>query len=172
MKRARAGLGSRSIKRLSHIARDGSVEMVDVAHKPVTTRIAVAEAEVRMKPAALQLLKKGATKKGDALVTAQIAGILAAKRTSLIIPLCHTLTLTHIDVTCTIVGRDRVRVRCAAACSGQTGVEMEALTGAAVAALTIYDMCKAADRAMSIERVELVEKAGGKSGRFQRSKRA
>ena len=146
--------------------------MVDIARKPVTTRIAVAEAVVRMKPAALRLLKEGTARKGDALVTAQIAGILAAKRTSHIIPLCHPLTLTHIDVSCTIEGSDRVRIRCAAACSGKTGVEMEALTGAAVAALTIYDMCKAADSAMSIERVELVEKTGGKSGHFQRSKRA
>ncbi len=168
----RVGRGSRSPKRLSHLARDGSVKMVDVAGKPVTTRIAVAQAEVRMKPAALALLKKGTTKKGDALVTAQIAGILAAKRTSHIIPLCHPLTLTHIDVSCTIEGSNRVRIRCAAASSGQTGVEMEALTGAAVAALTIYDMCKAADRAMSIERVELVEKSGGKSGHFQRRARA
>lgn len=172
MKSSQLKRGSRTRKGLSHLARDGSVKMVDVARKPITTRVAVAEAEVRMQPAALRLLKEGISKKGDVLVTAQIAGILAAKRTAQIIPLCHPLTLTHIDVACTIVGSDRVRIRCAAACSGQTGVEMEALTGAAVAALTIYDMCKAADRAMTIERVQLVGKSGGKSGRFQRNARA
>jgi cyclic pyranopterin monophosphate synthase len=154
--------------RLSHVKRDGSVRMVDVSPKPATARVAVAEASVRMKPAALHLIRQGLSRKGDVLVTAQIAGILAAKKTANIIPLCHPLALSHIDVACEIVGNTRVRIRCTAACSGQTGVEMEALTGAAVAALTIYDMCKAADRAMSIERIELVEKMGGKSGRFRR----
>jgi cyclic pyranopterin monophosphate synthase len=169
-----ARLSSRSAKRphLSHVARDGSVAMVDVAAKKVTARFAVAEAEIVMAPHALRLIRAGAAKKGDVLVTAQIAGILAAKRTAQLIPLCHPLPLTKIDVHCTPVGSDRVRVRCEAACSAQTGVEMEALTGCAIAALTIYDMCKAADRGMVIERLALVEKAGGKSGHYRRTARA
>jgi len=154
--------------RLSHLDRRGSVRMVDVGHKAATQRTAVAEADVRMQPSALRLVRAGLSKKGDIFVTAQIAGILAAKKTAQIIPLCHPLTLTNIDVACTIAADDRVHVECTVACAGQTGVEMEALTGAAVAALTIYDMCKAADRAMTIERLELVSKEGGKSGRFQR----
>lgn len=172
MKRRSSVQRSPSPKRLSHVGRNGSVKMVDVGSKPTTTRTAIAEATVRMNPAAARLIKKGMAKKGDVFVTAQIAGILAAKRTSLIIPLCHPLSLTNIDITCALAGNDRVRIRCAVTCSGKTGVEMEALTGAAVAALTIYDMCKAVDRAMSIERVELVEKAGGKSGRFRRREHA
>jgi cyclic pyranopterin monophosphate synthase len=154
--------------RLSHVKRDGSVKMVDVSAKPATARVAIAQASVRMKPAALRLIRQGLSRKGDVLVTAQIAGILAAKKTAQIIPLCHPLALSHIDVACEIVGSTQVQIQCTAACNGQTGVEMEALTGAAVAALTIYDMCKAADRAMTIEGIELVEKTGGKSGRFRR----
>jgi cyclic pyranopterin phosphate synthase len=155
--------------RLSHVKGDGSVAMVDVAGKEVTQRFAIAEAEIVMAPRALRLISTGAAKKGDVLVTAQIAGILAAKRTAQLIPLCHPLPLTKIDVRCEPHGSDRVRIRCSAGCTGQTGVEMEALTGAAVAALTIYDMCKAADRGMVIERLALVEKAGGKSGHYRRA---
>jgi cyclic pyranopterin monophosphate synthase len=153
---------------LSHVARDGSVAMVNVAKKGATSRFAIAEAEVVMAPRVLRLITSQAMKKGDVLVTAQIAGILAAKNTAQLIPLCHPLPLTHIDVRCEVQGHDRVRVRCTAACNAQTGVEMEALTGAAVAALTIYDMCKAADRGIVIERLALVEKAGGKSGHYRR----
>jgi len=153
---------------LSHVARDGSVAMVDVAEKAVTSRFAVAQAEVVMAPRVLRLIMSQSMKKGDVLVTAQIAGILAAKNTSQLIPLCHPLPLTHIDVRCEAQSPDRVRVRCTAACNAQTGVEMEALTGAAVAALTIYDMCKAADQGIVIERLALVEKAGGKSGHYRR----
>jgi cyclic pyranopterin monophosphate synthase len=142
--------------------------MVDVAAKDTTARAAVAEAEIRMTPATLRLISSGAAKKGDVLVTAQIAGILAAKRTAQLIPLCHPLALTNIDVRCTPVSNDRIHIRCSAACNGPTGVEMEALTGAAVAALTIYDMCKAADRGMVIGRLQLVEKTGGKSGHYKR----
>lgn len=155
-------------KSLSHVAPDGSVRMVDVAAKPVTQRQALAEAIVRMAPPALRLIEQGAAKKGDVLATAQIAGILAAKNTAQLIPLCHPLTLTHVDVRCAVRGRDRVEIRCSAATSGKTGVEMEALCGAAVAALTIYDMCKAADRGMVIERLRLLEKSGGRSGHFRR----
>jgi cyclic pyranopterin phosphate synthase len=143
--------------------------MVDVARKPVTERRAVAEAIVRMSAAALRLIKQRTAKKGDVLVTAQIAGILAAKRTAQLIPLCHPLPLSHVDLTCAPQGKHRIHIRCSAACSGQTGVEMEALTGAAIAALTIYDMCKAVDRGMVIERLQLVEKTGGKSGHFRRN---
>ena len=142
--------------------------MVDVAHKDVTARRAVAQAEVRMRPATLRLIKSGAAKKGDVLVTAQIAGILAAKRTAQLIPLCHPLPLTNVDVRCTPAGEDRINILCSVACSGKTGVEMEALTGAAIAALTIYDMCKAADREMVIGSLQLLEKRGGKSGHYRR----
>jgi cyclic pyranopterin monophosphate synthase len=171
VRRAKTRKAKRAAPKLSHVARDGTVRMVDVGAKPVTQRVAVAQAEVSMRPEALALVRRGAAKKGNVLVTAQIAGILAAKRTAQIIPLCHPLSLTHLDVHCRIVGDDRIVVRCTVACSGQTGVEMEALTGAAVAALTIYDMCKSADRAMKIERVMLLEKAGGKSGSFKRGRR-
>lgn len=154
--------------KLSHLRRDGTVVMVDVGGKAVTSRVAVAEAEIRMAPAALRRITSGMAKKGDVLVTAQIAGILGAKRTAQLIPLCHPLALTNVDVRCTPHGGDRIRIRCSAACNAPTGVEMEALTGAAIAALTIYDMCKAADRGMVIERLQLVEKAGGKSGHYRR----
>ena len=159
---------ARPARALSHVGRDGSVAMVDVARKPVTARFAVAEAEIVMAPHVLRLITSRAAKKGDVLTTAQIAGILAAKNTAQLIPLCHPLPLSKIDVRCDAQGRDRVRIRCTAACNARTGAEMEALTGAAVAALTIYDMCKAADRGMVIERLALVEKAGGKSGHYRR----
>lgn len=159
---------SNASRGLSHVTRDGSVRMVDVGRKQVTARMATAEAEVRMKPAALRKLRAGVAKKGDVFGAAQIAGTLAAKRTAELIPLTHPLMLTHVHVQCSVEGLDLVRVRCSAACSGQTGVEMEALTGAAVAALTVYDMCKSADRSISIEKLQLVEKMGGKSGHFRR----
>jgi cyclic pyranopterin phosphate synthase len=142
--------------------------MVDTSAKPNTSRTAIAEAVVRMAPDARRALKSGALKKGDALAAARIAGVLAAKRTAELIPLCHPLALTDIDVKPEFVGRDRVRITCSVACIGPTGVEMEALTGAAIAALTIYDMCKAMDRGITIESVRLLEKAGGASGRWRR----
>ena len=142
--------------------------MVDTSAKPSTARTAIAEAMVRMAPAARRALKDGSLKKGDAPAAARIAGVLAAKRTAELIPLCHPLALTDIDVGLEFVGRDRVRVTCSTSCVGPTGVEMEALTGAAIAALTIYDMCKAMDRGITIESVRLLEKAGGASGRWRR----
>jgi cyclic pyranopterin phosphate synthase len=157
---------------LSHVKRDGSVAMVDVADKDITSRFAVAQAEVVMAPRVLRMITSGNLKKGDVLVTAQIAGIMAAKQTANLIPLCHPLPLTKIDVRCEPHGNDRILIRCTAECVAQTGVEMEALTGAAVAALTVYDMCKAADRGIVIERLALVEKAGGKSGHYRRETRA
>jgi cyclic pyranopterin phosphate synthase len=144
--------------------------MVDVGAKPVTARTAVAQVEVVMSPKAQALIRAGAAKKGDVLTTAQIAGMLAAKRTAQLIPLCHPISIAHIDVRCEPRGDDRIQIRCSVASEGRTGAEMEALTGCAVAALTIYDMAKAADRSMTIERLMLVEKTGGKSGHYRRSK--
>lgn len=144
--------------------------MVDVGAKPATQRRAIAQAVVRLAPAAVRALQTGTIAKGDALTTAQIAGIAAAKRTSELIPLCHPLQLTHVGVTLKISPQRSVTIRCEVACVGSTGVEMEALTGAAVAALTLYDMCKAVDRAASIERLQLIEKRGGKSGVFKRAR--
>ncbi len=159
----------RSSRAISHVGADGSIAMVDVSAKRPTVRAAVAEAFLRMAPAALNALKTHALKKGDALGAAQIAGTIAAKRTSELIPLCHPLALTHVAVRCSIEN-DGVSVRCSASCIGPTGVEMEAMTGATIAALTIYDMCKSADRGMTIERVQLIKKSGGKSGAYRRRK--
>jgi cyclic pyranopterin phosphate synthase len=139
---------------LSHVDETGAVHMVDVGGKPVQQRRAVARATVRMAPATAARLRK--LPKGDALATAQLAGIMAAKRTAELIPLCHPLPLTHVDVTLE-VGEDRVEIRAEAATAAQTGVEMEALTAASVAALTVYDMAKAVDKAMTFD-VALVEK--------------
>ena len=140
---------------LSHVDESGNVRMVDVGGKPQQRRRAVARATVRMQPATAASLRN--LPKGDALATAQLAGIMAAKRTAELIPLCHPLPLSHVDVTLE-VGEDRVDIRAEAATTAQTGVEMEALTAASVAALTVYDMAKAVDKGMSFE-VELVEKA-------------
>jgi len=142
--------------------------MVDTSGKPSTARIATAEAVIRMTPAARRALKAGSLKKGDALAAARIAGILAAKRTADLIPLCHPLALNDIDVAIEFSGRDAVRITCSASCSGPTGVEMEAMTGVSIAALTVYDMCKAMDRGITIESIRLLEKAGGASGRWRR----
>jgi cyclic pyranopterin phosphate synthase len=121
-----------------------------------------------MSPQALRALRAGSIAKGDVLTTAQIAGISAAKRTSELIPLCHPLALTHVALTFELRAPRTVHIRCETACTGATGVEMEALTGAAVAALTIYDMCKAVDKRMSIDALRLLEKSGGRSGVFKR----
>ncbi len=139
--------------------------MVDVGHKPDTERIAVAAGEVRMKPETLALIRAGAMKKGDVLTTAQLAGIMAAKRTAELIPLCHPLPLSHIEVNCEL--RDDlpgVAITATVRTTGKTGVEMEALTAVSVAALTIYDMAKAAEKTMQITNVHLLEKHGGMSG--------
>jgi len=155
-------------KKLSHVKPDGSVRMVDVGRKRASVRAATAEATVRMNAAAHRALKAGTLIKGDALATAQIAGILAAKRTAELIPLCHPIPLTHVDVAIRLRGRDAAVITCTARCVGQTGVEMEAMTGACVSALTLYDMCKALDRGISVESVRLIEKSGGKSGPYRR----
>jgi cyclic pyranopterin phosphate synthase len=152
--------------RLSHVDARGHVRMVDVSGKPVTLREAVARGRVEMSREALRQVGSGAVKKGDPLQTARLAGIMAAKRTADLIPLCHPLPLTHANVTLTPVANGyeiEARVRTEA----QTGVEMEALTAVAVAALTIYDMVKAVDRAMRITGVRLIEKRGGQSGEYK-----
>jgi cyclic pyranopterin monophosphate synthase len=140
---------------LSHVDESGSVRMVDIGDKPLSRRRAVAHAEVRMSPGTTDQLRD--LPKGDALATAQLAGIMAAKRTSELIPLCHPLPLSSVEVALD-VGEDAVAITAAAETTAQTGVEMEALTAATVAALTIYDMCKAVDKAMTITDVRLLEK--------------
>ena len=143
--------------------------MVDVTGKEPTHRVARAEAFVMMSPSTLKLLRGNALPKGNALETARIAGIQAAKKTSDLIPLCHPLPLTHVDVSITIV-RGGVRLESTASTKAETGVEMEALAAAAIAALTLYDMCKAVEKGISIEKVRLLEKTGGKSGHWVRKK--
>lgn len=139
--------------------------MVDVGHKPETERLAIAAGEVRMKPETLALIRAGQIKKGDVLTVAQLAGVMAAKRTAELIPLCHPLPLTHIDVTCELKDDlPGVTIRASVRTTGKTGVEMEALTAVSVAALTIYDMAKAAEKTMVIGNLRLVEKHGGQSG--------
>ena len=140
--------------------------MVDVSDKPVTAREAVARGRITMSREALRLIRAGAIKKGDPLQTARLAGIMAAKQTSALIPLCHPLNLSHIDVTLTAV-RDGYRIEARVRTTERTGVEMEALTAVAVAALTIYDMVKAVDKAMVIGEVRLIEKRGGRSGEYR-----
>jgi cyclic pyranopterin phosphate synthase len=150
---------------LSHLDAAGNARMVDVSHKPDTDRTAVAAGEVIMRPETLALIRAGQIKKGDVLTVAQIAGVMAAKRTSDLIPLCHPLPLTHIDVRCEL--RDElpgIAITATARTTNKTGVEMEALTAVSVAALTIYDMAKAVEKTMRITNVHLVEKHGGLSG--------
>ncbi|OHC28768.1 MAG: molybdenum cofactor biosynthesis protein C [Pseudomonadales bacterium RIFCSPHIGHO2_02_FULL_60_43] len=151
---------------LTHLDAQGRANMVDVSDKALTVREAVAEALVRMRPQTLQMITQGDHPKGDVFAVARIAGIQAAKKTSDLIPLCHPLMLTSVKVELTPEGADVVRITARCKLTGQTGVEMEALTAASVAALTIYDMCKAVDRGMVIESVRLLEKVGGKSGHF------
>ena len=153
------------MKKLSHFDSAGSPRMVDVSAKPATLRTARAHAFVRLAPAVLRQLPRNP--KGDALEIARIAGIAAAKRTSDLIPLCHPLMLTHADVVVT-PEKKGVRIVSTATTTGQTGVEMEALTAAAVAALTVYDMTKALDKSIEIQDLYLLEKTGGKSGDFCR----
>jgi cyclic pyranopterin phosphate synthase len=165
VKKSKRALDART--RLSHVGASGDVRMVDVSEKPVTTREAVARGRITMSPEAIRQVRSGAVKKGDPLQAARLAGIMAAKQTAHVIPLCHPLPLSHAGVTLTPLpdGYDiEARVRTTA----QTGVEMEALHAVAVAALTIYDMIKAVDKRMVISDIRLVEKRGGQSGYFQR----
>ena len=152
---------------LTHLDSNGNARMVDVSDKSITERIAVASAQVSMRAETLEMVISGNHKKGDVLTIAKIAGIQAAKQCSSLIPLCHPLALTSIDVILTIDEKSsliNIESRCKV--SGQTGVEMEALTAASVAALTIYDMCKAVDRGMTISNIKLLHKSGGKSGSY------
>lgn len=151
--------------KLTHLDESGQVRMVDVADKAETERIAVAKGEVQMQPTTLDLIRAGTMKKGDVLTVAKIAGIMGAKRTSELIPLCHPLALTKIDVDLTLDDSiPGIIITATAKTVGKTGVEMEALTAVSVAALTIYDMAKAAEKTMKIQNIRLVEKHGGKSG--------
>lgn len=154
-----------SSPRLTHLDQTGAAHMVDVGDKAVTTREARAEGRVVMKPETLALIRDGLAKKGDVIATARIAGIMAAKKTHELVPLCHPLLLTKVAVDIEIDEKlPGLQVTALARVSGQTGVEMEALTAVSVACLTIYDMAKAVDRGMRIEGVRVVEKSGGKSG--------
>ncbi len=153
------------MSKLSHIDSTGRARMVDVGDKPVTERMAVAKGEVHMKRATFDLIRDGQIKKGDVLTVAQIAGITAAKRTSDLIPLCHPLPLSKVDVDLALdESLPGVGITATVKTSGKTGVEMEALTAVSVAALTIYDMAKAAEKTMKIQNIRLVEKRGGQSG--------
>ena len=164
--------GRKPAAALSHLDARGNARMVDVSGKVETAREAVAEATVVMDAATWALAAAGKAAKGDVLDTARLAGIMAAKRTPDLIPLCHPLLLSQVDLTfaASPAARDKValRILAVARCSGQTGVEMEAMTAASVAALTVYDMCKAVDRWMTIREVRLLEKRGGKSGMVRR----
>ncbi len=154
-------------KTLTHLNERGEAHMVDVADKDVTTRIAVAEGFVSMLPETLALIEEGNAKKGDVLATARLAGIMAAKRTHELIPLCHPLALSQVTVDFQL-SKDPagIAVTAMAKVSGKTGVEMEALTAVSLACLTIYDMVKAVDRGMSFSGIRLIEKSGGRSGRY------
>jgi cyclic pyranopterin phosphate synthase len=154
---------------LTHFNESGEAHMVDVGNKAITDRVAVTEGYIEMQADTLRLVAEGGHKKGDVLAIARIAGIMAAKKTADLIPLCHPLPISHVSVDFQIEAeRQRIRCQCTVKTSGQTGVEMEALTATQIALLTIYDMCKAVDRGMVIQSVQLLEKAGGKSGHWQR----
>ena len=152
---------------LSHIDEQGRVAMVDTSAKQASARRAVASARVLMSPGTVEAVRARRTPKGDPLETARVAGIMAAKRTAELIPLCHPLPLTHVEVRAEL-DDEGVRIEAEAATTAQTGVEMEALTAAAIAALTVYDMCKAVERGITITDVRLEEKTGGKSGAWKR----
>jgi cyclic pyranopterin monophosphate synthase len=156
-------------KQLTHIDSQGRARMVDVTQKAATSRRAVAEAFIRLSRPTVSLLRRGKLPKGNALETARLAGILAAKRTPDLIPLCHPLLLTHVDVEAEL-RREGVHFLASVSCTGSTGVEMEALTAASVSALTLYDMVKAVEKGAIIETIQLLEKSGGKSGLYQRKR--
>ena len=154
-------------KTLTHFDKKGDAHMVDVSSKDVTERVAIAKGSVKMKRATLDLVRKGKAKKGDVLAVARLAGIMGAKRTSDLVPLTHPLELSSVavDLACNIA-RNAVDITATCKLKGRTGVEMEALTAVAVAALTVYDMLKSVDRGMRVEAIRLVHKSGGKSGTF------
>ena len=160
---------------LTHIDENGDVRLVDVSQKAATERVAVAEGFISMKPETLALIVEGKAAKGDVLACARVAGVMAAKKTSELIPMCHPLNITKAKVECAPAtdgeradGRVGIHVTCTCGVTGKTGIEMEALTAASVACLTIYDMCKAVDRGMEISEVRLLKKDGGKTGLWLR----
>lgn len=155
---------------LTHIDKNGDAIMVDVSQKEATERMAVAHAILKMKPATLALILAGNISKGDVFACARVAGIMASKRTAELIPLCHPIPLTNVSVAIEPRLPDLVEITATAKCNYVTGVEMEALCAASLAALTIYDMCKSVDRTMEIINIHLISKSGGKSGEFKRSK--
>ncbi len=158
---------------LTHFTDEGAAHMVDIGAKRVSWRMAVAGGSISMRPETLALVKQGGHKKGDVLGIARTAGIMAAKKTAELIPLCHPLCLTHINIELSVnEARSAVQCQCRAETEGKTGVEMEALTAVQISLLTIYDMCKALDRGMIMSDIRLLEKAGGKSGHWQGDQRA
>ncbi|MEW6586919.1 MAG: cyclic pyranopterin monophosphate synthase MoaC [Nitrospirota bacterium] len=159
------------MKKLTHLDEQGRARMVDVTGKPVTQREAVARCSIIMKPETLLLIQDKKVPKGDVLAVARVAGIMGAKKTSELIPMCHPLNISSVTVDFTLHGKEgRIDVESRVKVTGQTGVEMEALTSAAVTALTVYDMCKAVDKEIVISDIMLMEKKGGKSGLFRRAK--
>lgn len=157
----------RATASFTHLDARGSVRMVDVGDKAATARAAIAQGTIRLAPAAITRLQRGEIAKGNVLAVAKAAGVMAAKRTAELIPLCHPLLLEHVEIEFA-VRRDRIEITSSVRLQGKTGAEMEALTAVAVAALTIYDMCKAVDRGMQIDAVRLLEKRGGRSGHYRR----
>ena len=157
------------MSKLTHLDESGAARMVDVGAKDITARVAVAEGLIRMQPETLRLIIEGGHKKGDVLAVARVAGIMAAKKTAELIPLCHAIPLTAVDIELTIdEKRSAVFCRATVRTQAQTGVEMEALTAVEIALLTIYDMCKAVDRGMTLTDIGLISKSGGRSGDWRR----
>lgn len=156
---------------LTHLNRDGEARMVDVGNKEVTERVAVAEGRITMSPETLELIRTAGSRKGDVLAVARVAGIMAAKKTSELIPLCHPLMLTNVEIALDLEQEEQsVVCRATARTTERTGVEMEALSAVQVALLTVYDMCKSSDRGMEMTGIRLLHKAGGKSGEWNRDK--
>lgn len=153
-----------AMSKLTHLTKTGDAHMVDVTRKEVTSRVAIAEAFVHMKPTTLGMILDGKIPKGDVIATARIAGIQAAKRTSDIIPLCHPLPISMVRIDFDKIAEDTLRIQTECRVTGRTGVEMEALTAVSIASLTIYDMCKSEEKGILIDKVRLVAKSGGKSG--------
>jgi len=154
--------------KLTHVNSKGEARMVDITQKGVTEREAVAKGKVLMKPATLELIKSAGFEKGDVLSVARVAGIMAAKKTPHLIPLCHPILINNITIEFDLAGDDSIEITATVKSTGKTGVEMEALVAVSVSALTIYDMCKSADRAMTITEIYLQSKKGGKSGAYRR----
>ncbi len=153
---------------LSHFDDAGNARMVDVGHKPISDRVAIASGLVVMEEETLQRIRLGQISKGDVLQVARLAGIMAAKRTDELIPLCHSLPISSASIDFEFIDSNKLRVMATVKTSGQTGIEMEALTAVSIAALTVYDMCKAIDRAMTVSQIQLEEKLGGKTGHWKR----